>query len=698
MGLGRLEIGRLQINLFRGRVALDELALYRSAAQVLYLEHGALDLSVLALMDRHIQLQSVTLEGLSVTVQERDGVLQVAGYAVADDGAAPSPEVTQAEPSTWGFGLDEFIIRDAELQVIHPQFTEAVRLEDITIGALATWRADYITPLRMQLGLREGSVLFNATATLFANEPRYQAALEVQALPLAAFAGLAAPAIAALDGKLTTQMSVEVGLHATQGMRLQQEGELTLTGLLLQQGDTRLQQDGLHWKGSLVWGDIADSGTLQLQGTLTLDGITLRDKSVSAPAIALQGLAVSGIQLTGLDDLSIDGVAVEGVTLAVRRSNNGVALSGLPLATKAGETPAPAEATEVPPTTEAAPFKLRLARLGMSGENRISFADATVNPPFHQEVVITSAELRNIDTTLPEQPSSLVLHGKDNGYARFSVEGEVSPLAPDLSLDLKARVSDLDLPPVSPYLAQLLGYRITTGQLESSVKMKIRQQTMDGEVGLRLNQLKLEEEDPARIENFQGKMTMPLNTALSLLRDSDDNIRLKLPVSGRLDDPQFELADIINTALGKSLKMASVSYLKHLLQPYGSLISVVQMAGKAAGKIQLEPIHFTAGSAELPADSAPYLERLGKLLEKRSLNLQLCGFATTADLAVISKGKEKAIPPAGHPVLESLAKGRADGIKALLVNSYGALPKQLFICHPSIDSDEGATARVEFSL
>ena len=84
--------------------------------------------------------------------------------------------------------------------------------------------------------------------------------------------------------------------------------------------------------------------------------------------------------------------------------------------------------------------------------------------------------------------------------------------------------------------------------------------------------------------------------------------------------------------------------------------------------------------------------------EKKGIRLNLCGVAATADLLAISKGKEKAIPPEGHPALEALAKQRAENIKARLIDRFGATPKQLFICHPDLDRTEGAKARVELSL
>jgi len=334
----------------------------------------------------------------------------------------------------------------------------------------------------------------------------------------------------------------------------------------------------------------------------------------------------------------------------------------------------------------------------LSGDNRFTFNDQTVKPNFRQSLTLTEGEILHVDISQPEQATTVRLKGRDDHYTTFSVEGEGKPFASSLAVKLKGRIENFDMPPTSPYLAKLLGYRITTGQLDSDVSMQIENNELQGELDLHMNQLQLKPEDPARIEEFQSKTVMPLNTALSLLRDKNDNINLKLPISGKLDDPQFAFNDVLNTALGKALKAGSISYLKHLLQPYGALITVVQLAGEVAGQINLDPVLFAAGSSELRPEAGEYLGKIGQLVTQKALNIRLCGFATTNDLITISKGKEQAIPPAGHPALEALAKQRAEGIKLLLVQSYGVQPKQLFVCHPELDPASEVLPRVELAI
>jgi hypothetical protein len=537
-----------------------------------------------------------------------------------------------------------------------------------------------------------------AKSTPFANTPLHRVELTVEELPLEIFTKLARPALADLNGLFSTQMSIRLQQHAANHLSLSQQGRLSLVGLSLQSGGTTLSQQTLHWMGGVEMNNLANVDALQLEGDLELTDTAVSAGVKKEPVLTLHRLSLNELKLSGTQQLQLSEVAIDGLVAELVRTHRGVLPSGLPETEATPETQGGTELATPEAPVDDKPFQFRIEQLRLSGENRLTFNDLTVKPSFRHTITLTEGEFHPIDNTQPEQPMKLRVKGKDDYYTNFNVEGEVRPFAPQLAVDLKTKLSGFNMPPASPYLVQLLGYRITTGQLDSDVAMLIENNEMKGEIDLRMNQLQLEQEDPERIAEFQGKTALPLNTALSLLRDKNDNIKLNLPISGKLDDPQFALDDIINTALGKAMKTGSVSYLKHLLQPYGSLITVIQLVGKAAGKVRLDPVGFVPGSAEFGPEAADYIAKISQLAGEKAVNIQLCGFATAADLVAITKGKQQVIPPAGHPPLEALAKQRAERLKSELVQRYGVPQKQLFVCHPELDKGAEALPRVELSI
>ncbi|MFH1728334.1 MAG: hypothetical protein ABIA04_07945 [Pseudomonadota bacterium] len=184
---------------------------------------------------------------------------------------------------------------------------------------------------------------------------------------------------------------------------------------------------------------------------------------------------------------------------------------------------------------------------------------------------------------------------------------------------------------------------------------------------------------------------MPLDYALSILRDKNNDVKLSLPITGNIENPDFNINSIIFKTLGKALKMASVSILKNLFQPYGALITVVKLAkmgGDYITRIQLDPILFDAGSTNVNQQIKEYLEIVKKLMnEKIELRLTICGIATDADLLnsdKVKNNKDKLLP---------MAEERSKVIYEYL-SEQGINAERLFLCNPEIDNEAEAKPRV----
>ncbi len=102
---------------------------------------------------------------------------------------------------------------------------------------------------------------------------------------------------------------------------------------------------------------------------------------------------------------------------------------------------------------------------------------------------------------------------------------------------------------------------------------------------------------------------MPVDVALDLLRDSDDRISLKLPVSGSLTDPQFGTGDIIRQATQSALQNAAMSYVKSALQPLGTIMLVGNLAAKAA-RPRFEPVAMFLAKPRFPVQAASTCKNL----------------------------------------------------------------------------------------
>ena len=265
----------------------------------------------------------------------------------------------------------------------------------------------------------------------------------------------------------------------------------------------------------------------------------------------------------------------------------------------------------------------------------------------------------------------------------------------------------------------MLGYELKSGDLDADSSIRIDNGVMDGRNRLTLRALAVAPVDNAAREQLDSQLSLPLGTALDMLRDTHDTIKLDLPVSGDIDSPNFDISDVVNTAVSKALKKASLTYLTLALQPYGALISIAKLAGEAAAKVRLAPVDFGPGSAEQRQGSHDYLDKVAGILASRpELNIKVCGVANESDRATLSAQATAALaekpagregeksgekPPVG-PVrigdaqLLDLASRRAEAVTDYLVTRHAVNASRLVDCQPSIDSTPAGKGRVDLLI
>jgi hypothetical protein len=244
---------------------------------------------------------------------------------------------------------------------------------------------------------------------------------------------------------------------------------------------------------------------------------------------------------------------------------------------------------------------------------RINFSDHFIKPNYSAALSELNGQLGGFASGTGEgqvQMADLNLTGKAQGSALLTVKGQISPLAKPLALDVQANVRDLELPPLSAYAAKYFGYAIDRGKLHVDVNYKIQP---DGKLvannNFTLHQLTLGE----RVEG-QGS-SLPLKLAISLLKDRNGVIDLNLPVSGSVEDPDFQVGPIVWRLVLNLIGRA-------LTSPF-SLISSVFSGGSAD---QAGQVAFDAGSERLTAAGAKQIEQIANAMKERAeLKINLAG-------------------------------------------------------------------------
>ena len=236
---------------------------------------------------------------------------------------------------------------------------------------------------------------------------------------------------------------------------------------------------------------------------------------------------------------------------------------------------------------------------------RVAFADRFVKTNYSANLSELAGRLGAFSSAgaapgQPPQLAELALKGRVEGTATLEIAGQVNPLARPLALDVKAKVRDLELPPLSPYAIKYAGYGIERGKMSVDLGYLVKP---DGQLTasnkIVLNQLAFGE----KVEGAPA--SLPVKLALALLADRHGVIDLDLPVSGSINDPQFSLGGVI-------WKVITNLIVKAVTAPFSLLAAAFE-----GGSSEASSVAFAPGTAALTPATKESLDKVAKALADR---------------------------------------------------------------------------------
>ena len=236
---------------------------------------------------------------------------------------------------------------------------------------------------------------------------------------------------------------------------------------------------------------------------------------------------------------------------------------------------------------------------------RINFNDRFIKPNYHANLTALTGQ---IGPLYPGKSGKIDIRGMVSKTAPLQISGTIDPFSAELLLDIVAQVKDIDLPPLSPYSAKYIGYAIEKGKLSADVNYQVENGALTADNKIFLDQFTLGE----KIDREAGG-SLPISLAIALLKNRRGEIDIHLPLKGSINDPDFNLGDIIFQAVINLITKAITS-------PFSLLGSVME------GSEELSEIPFTPGLATIDESSVQRLQALADVLKDRpSLQLEISG-------------------------------------------------------------------------
>ncbi len=232
--------------------------------------------------------------------------------------------------------------------------------------------------------------------------------------------------------------------------------------------------------------------------------------------------------------------------------------------------------------------------------------DQSVEPAVKTSISELNGQIKGLSS---EQLSKadVAIEGKFNQFSPLSIKGQINPLSSKAYTDIKVVVEDLDLLAFSPYAAAYVTFPINGGKLNLELDYSLNQDELRGENNLLFKQFKLGDKTPS-----PDAIDLPLKLAVTLLSDMNGEMKINLPVSGNLTDPEFSYGGLVGKAIFKLITSIVASPFKIL----GALIPNPDP--------NLSDIQFASGSAELLPSEQNKLKQIAEIMAKKAeLNLQL---------------------------------------------------------------------------
>ncbi|MGB2740959.1 MAG: DUF748 domain-containing protein [Cognaticolwellia sp.] len=354
---------------------------------------------------------------------------------------------------------------------------------------------------------------------------------------------------------------------------------------------------------------------------------------------------------------------------------------------------------EEPAVDEITPAKMvfKLGQFTLLDDAQIDFKDSSVTPHYERNVNITHLLLADIDNSKPEQEVVLNIQGKSDKYANFDLKGRGLPFATQQKFTLDADVKEVSLPGVSSYIKEALKYEIESGQLDVTLKVALTGNQLKGDVDLLLRGIEFTTADDNERGVIKEQFSVPFNVALGMLKDSDGNVELSLPLTGDISSPSFGLSGFVTLLVKQATMSAAKDYLITTFVPYASVMKVAMAAGEFALKLRINDLNYLPEQIELSAEQIEFSRQMSVMLEDRkSVNVKLCAVATANDIALTDASQ--AHQPENIARLKVISQQRVEAFKAHMVDELKVPSARLLFCTSQIDTSKEAKARIKFVI
>lgn len=336
-----------------------------------------------------------------------------------------------------------------------------------------------------------------------------------------------------------------------------------------------------------------------LQGDLTLADLQLDNQKLNEKLLSLDSLSVNKVDFSLAERrVAISEVIVDALYSRVLINENGD--TNLALLLKEQPASENAEA-DMEKSDDSNGYDISLGRVKINDASS-QFTDQNLPIVFDANMQKLNGEISGFSSS-SKQPVDIDLEGQVDEFGLVEINGALNPLNVTGQTNITLAFSNLDLPSMTPYTVKFAGREIAEGKADIDLTYEIVESDLSASNNIVIRDIRL----GGRVESPDA-LDLPLDLAVSLLKNSDGVIELNIPVSGDINDPEFAIGPVIRGAIGNAIRNIVTAPFRFL----GSLIG--------SDDDPIDSIRFRAGRSDI---APPEQERLLKLVDALSQRPQL---------------------------------------------------------------------------
>jgi outer membrane protein OmpA-like peptidoglycan-associated protein len=244
------------------------------------------------------------------------------------------------------------------------------------------------------------------------------------------------------------------------------------------------------------------------------------------------------------------------------------------------------------------------------------------------DIVDLTSRIDGLSTASGARPARMDMKARV-GDGLLSFAGTIGPIAGPLRLDLQGELREFAVPRTNPYLLNGVAWEARNGWLTTNIQCRIDGDNLQAKADVLVSRLQLARaggHDEAR-----ARIGLPLGMIASLMKDRHGDIRVALPIGGRVNDPRFHLRDVIWSTLRNAA-------LKAVTGPVSLIGRVKSSADARIERIEIDPIRFEPGTSTPTPEGQEQLTRLVAFLDQTpETRLTATAVVSRRDLAAMKQ-------------------------------------------------------------